>query len=176
MPNYLMDGIATSRLLFKNINRAHSAQWLPFFEHPDSFKYWIAARALPADECAQWYDKQLFRYQNKLGGMNALLLQATGKLVGHCGLLVQQVDGTSELEIAYSLLPAYQHLGYATEAATACRDYAFNNKLAQSLISIISLSNTPSQNVAQKIGMAPEKRTVYNNNEVYIYRIHQNNG
>ena len=103
--------------------------------------------------------------------MNALIEKQRGTLIGHCGLLVQTVDDILELEIGYSLLPAFWGRGYAHEAAKKCQDFAFNNKLAESLISIISKTNIPSQSVATRNGMTIEKSTNYNGNEVFIYRI-----
>jgi len=103
--------------------------------------------------------------------MNALIEKSSGKLIGHAGLLTQYVDGQKEMEVAYSLLPAFWRKGYATEAAVKCRDYAFGNNFADSLISIISITNTPSINVALRNGMHADRDTVYNMNDVTIFRI-----
>jgi RimJ/RimL family protein N-acetyltransferase len=103
--------------------------------------------------------------------MNALIEKESGLLVGHCGLLVQTVEEKTELEIGYSLLPQFRNKGFATEAATKCRDFAFENEFADSLISIITVNNLPSQHVAIKVGMKRDFVSIYNNNEVYIYRI-----
>jgi RimJ/RimL family protein N-acetyltransferase len=125
----------------------------------------------PEVECANWYTKQQWRYDNDMGGMNVLIEKQSGKLIGHCGLLVQTVENITELEIGYSLLPAFWKNGYAREAARKCRDFAFENGLADSVISIISHSNIPSQRVAMNNGMRQEKSTVYHENAVFIYRI-----
>jgi ribosomal-protein-alanine N-acetyltransferase len=77
------------------------------------------------------------------------------------------------LEVAYSLLPDFRNKGYATEAAKKCRDFTFENNLADSLISIISLTNNPSVNVAIKTGMKVEKQTVYKGNQVNIFMMHK---
>ena len=105
--------------------------------------------------------------------MNALIEKESGRLIGHCGLLVQIVDGIPELEIAYSLLPEFWNKGYAIEAAMKCRDFAFANNFSDSLISIISLTNIPSEKVALKNGMHIDKRTIYSNNEVNIFRVNK---
>ncbi len=49
--------------------------------------------------------------------MNALIEEETGKLIGHCGFLIQNVDGKAELEIAYSLLPEFWNKRFAIELA-----------------------------------------------------------
>ncbi|MFV0559409.1 MAG: GNAT family N-acetyltransferase, partial [Enterococcus sp.] len=47
----------------------------------------------------------------------------------------------------------YWHQGYATEAAIACKDYAFDQLGAKEVCSIIRDSNKASQNVALRNGM-----------------------
>jgi len=172
MPSdYLMNQVETERLKFRPISFDDTDDWLPFFEDPASFQYWKGAREKPAVECENWYLKQFKRLTENRGGMNALIEKATGKLIGHAGLLVQTVDGVTELEVAYSLLSKFREKGFASEAAKKCKEYAFDKELAPSLISIISLTNVPSANVAIKNGMRVERQTVYNENEVNIFRI-----
>jgi len=62
-------------------------------------------------------------------------------------------------------------MGFASEAAAKCRDVAFDREYSLSLISIVSLTNTPSARVAEKNGMTIDKQTVYNDNVVNIFRI-----
>ena len=106
-----------------------------------------------------------------MGGMNVLIDKGSGEFVGQCGLLVQNVDEQEELEVGYSLMPEFRGLGYALEAAQKCRDFAFQNQLADSLISIIHPDNIASQNVALKNGMKLSKQTIYSGMSVKVYRI-----
>lgn len=168
---YLLHGESTERLLFREIREDDFNDWLTFHANPVTSRYWISEKEDPQTTCRNWYTKQWNRYANDKGGMNAIVEKETGRLAGHAGLLVQYVDGTEELEIAYSFLPEFWGRGYATEAATRCKEIAFANKYATSLISIISLTNKPSENVARKLGMTIDKTTVYNNNDVNIFRI-----
>jgi len=167
---YLLTNQQSERLLFRPIQSSDFNEWLQFFNDPEYFRHWVAEQGTAEVECKKWYANQFNRYATNRGGMNALIEKSSGALVGHAGLLVQVVDGIEELEIAYSLLPQFRGKGYATEAAQTCKAYAFANNFSPSLISIISLSNLPSQRVALKNGMKIEKQTIYKDNPVYIFR------
>ena len=172
---YLLNNIESKRILFRAIERNDYDHWLPFFKDKSSFQYWVGELQSPEGECTKWYEKQFGRYTNQLGGMNALIEKTSGKLIGHAGLLVQTVDGNEKLEVAYSLLAAFRNRGFATEAAIRCKEVAFENSWRDSLISIISVTNTPSTNVAIKNDMKVEKQTLYNQNHVSIFRISKEN-
>lgn len=168
---FLLDGEESKRLVFRRIDKSDFSVWLEFFSSPITSLYWNYVRGLPEVECEQWYEKQFFRYSNDLGGMNALVEKESGNLIGHCGLLVQTVDSITELEIGYSLLPQYWNKGYATEAAKKCMDHGFQNNFSKDLISIISITNKPSEAVAIKNRMEISKITSYKDNKVNIFRI-----
>ena len=167
----LLKNEETNRLKFRSVIESDFNAWLEFHKDPMTSIHWKTAYDTPEIECRKWYEKQFHRYENNLGGMNALIEKTSNTLIGHCGLLVQTVDNITEVEIGYSLLPKFWNKGYATEAAKKCRDYAFVNNLTDSIISIISLANKPSEKVALKNGMILEKTTIYNSNDVNIFRI-----
>jgi len=168
---YLLEGQETERLRFRKISEQDFSDWFKFFQDPITSLHWVEEKESPEIACQKWYQKQQGRYDSDRGGMNALIEKSSGKLIGHCGLLVQIVDGISELEIGYSLLPEFWNKGFAFEASHRCKEYAFQNGFSDSLISIISLTNLPSQKVALKNGMTIEKETVYHGNRVYIFRV-----
>lgn len=172
---YLLAGQETDRLQFRKVNKKDFDVWLEFFKNPLTSLYWNSPDNAPGETCEAWYQKQANRYQNNLGGMNAIIEKKSGNLVGHGGLLIQTVDKVDQLEIAYSLLPKFWSRGYATEAAMHFRDYAFENDFSESLISIISLTNKPSEKVALKNGMKLHHSTTYKGNEVNIFKISKAN-
>lgn len=170
---FLLENEESDRILFRKIKTSDFEDWLPFYHDPQSTKYWEGLPQDPKTACQEQFDRIFERYDQNLGGMNALIHKDTLKLVGICGLLVQTVDDIEELEIGYSVLSEYRLKGYASEAAQKCKDYAFENKLAGSLISIIHTANIPSQKVARKNGMYLDKTTSYKNNPVHIFRINE---
>ncbi|MGW9405145.1 GNAT family N-acetyltransferase [Arthrobacter sp. NPDC055585] len=79
-----------------------------------------------------------------------------GEFLGDCGLTWQKINGEStELEVGYHVRADRQGLGYATEAAAACRDFARETLSARRLVAIIHPENAASRRVAEKLGMRP---------------------
>ena len=74
-------------------------------------------------------------------------------MIGQCGLTMQPWKDEEVLEIGYLFERLYWHKGYATEAAMACKRYAFEVLKAEEVCSIIRDTNTASQNVAIRNGM-----------------------
>lgn len=161
----------SERLQFRRIRQFDFSEWLPFHQDARTSQFWKGLPQEPEAACKEDFDRTFFRYKNELGGKMALISKESTKLIGLSGLLVQEIDGVKELEIAYSLLPKYWKQGYALEAARHCKIYAKENALADSLISIIHIDNIPSQKVAIKNGMELDTSTEYNGNPVHIYRI-----
>ncbi len=170
--NYLLEGEQSKRLSFRKVKSLDFSNWLPFHEEPLSSQYWSGLPKDPKVACEEQFKNIFYRYKKSLGGMNALILKSENKLVGLCGLLVQEVDGQPELEIGYSILPKYWGKGIAAEAAQKCKEVAFTNKWSPSLISIIHIDNLASQKVALKNGMQLDKTTTYKYNPVHIFRCH----
>lgn len=101
----------------------------------------------------EWLEKQLERYRKWGFGLWAVILKETGELIGQCGLTLQPWKGEEVLEIGYLFNKYYWHNGYATEAAQACKEYAFGVLRADEVCSIVRDTNIPSQNVAKRNGM-----------------------
>lgn len=171
--NYLLTGQESERLNFAVFDRRFFDAWLDFYSEPIGAAFLgLTEDSEPRQLCEKIFERMQQRKINNLGGMNALIEKDSGGFVGISGLLVQEVDGKKELEIAYSLLPDYRNRGFATEAALKCMDFAFSNNLSTSLISIIDVENTNSEKVAQRIGMKLHKQTLYNGIKVNIYRVY----
>jgi len=84
----------------------------------------------------------------------AVLLKDTEQMIGQCGITWQECNGRRVLEVGYLFEKAYWHQGYATEAAIACKEYAFEVLQADEVFSIIRDNNFASQKVALRNGMS----------------------
>lgn len=125
------------------------------------------AHAFSEAEARQWLDRQLQRYREDGFGLWAVTLKTEGglpgEMIGQCGLTRQDCPPVSRervLEVGYLFRKSRWHQGYATEAARACRDYAFTVLDAGEVFSIIRDNNAASQAVARRNGMRPGARFI----------------
>ena len=112
--------------------------------------------AFTDSEAQEWLDRQRARYQKWGFGLWAVILKDNGKMIGQCGLTMQPWKEEEVLEVGYLFERSHWHKGYATEAATACKQYAFDVLQAKDVCSIIRDTNTASQQVAVRNGMTIE--------------------
>jgi RimJ/RimL family protein N-acetyltransferase len=159
----------SARLTFREMSLDDLDDMALLLGDPEVMTYY--PRPKTREEAAQWiyWNRGLYRTH---GHGLWLLTAADGAFVGDCGLTPQVVDGVTELEVGYHVLPALQNRGYATEAAAASRDFAQTMLGATRLIAIIHPDNRPSQRVAEKIGLRPEKlAVVHGGRDAVIYAI-----
>ena len=88
-------------------------------------------------------------------GYWAVEVKQTAAFVGGVGLWFP--DGWPELELGYWLMPEMQGKGYATEAALAARNYAFEVLEAETIVSYIDPNNEASKRLAERMGAVAEK-------------------
>ncbi len=171
-----LNGRETERLFIRKLEASDIKTWEEFFEDNPSLKYLGLDLSLNNRKLSRvWIKRQLERYASKQYGHHALIHKETNKLIGQCGLLTQEVEDKKEIEIGYHILPKYWGKGYATEAAFRFRDFAFQNNICASLVSVIDVRNIASQNVATKLGMIQGKKIKYFNLDIFIYRIAKTN-
>jgi len=170
------DNLESQRLITRLLTHSDVTSWSHFFRDKESVEF-LAMDALASDEtkASQWINKQLKRYDEKRFGLQALIEKNSGNFIGQCGLLTQEVDGRTEIEVGYHVLREYREKGFGPEAAKLFINYAFENKITESVISIIDKRNTKSQRVAEKNSLVREKETQWSGLDVYIYRIYNSN-
>lgn len=100
-----------------------------------------------------WLQRMLDRYREDGFGLWAVDLRDTDEMIGQCGLTRQHILETDVIEVGYLFNRAYWHQGYATEAATACVDYAFEQLGVERVWAQVRDTNIGSMNVAIRLGM-----------------------
>ncbi|MEA2581768.1 MAG: hypothetical protein QOE83_2660 [Actinomycetota bacterium] len=124
---------------------------------PDHMRYY--PHPFSMQETRAWIQKW-HEHEDRYGyALLAVEDRATGEFLGNVGFIHQNVDGVDELELGWSITPSRARQGIASEAATACRDWAFAELEVDHLISLVRPENAPSAGVARNIGMTVWKET-----------------
>jgi RimJ/RimL family protein N-acetyltransferase len=131
----------------------------------------LGGTTLPPEEVPKAIERMLGQWERHGVGLFSVLRKEDERLVGRVGYLLwdterwvnamyEQLDGDLELEIGWTILREFWNHGYATEAALACRDYAFGELGRDRVISLIARENVASIRVAEKIGESLEQRDI----------------
>ncbi|TMG25170.1 MAG: GNAT family N-acetyltransferase [Chloroflexi bacterium] len=145
----------TRRLAFREMTLADIDDLALLLGDPDVL--WVYPHPYTRDEARGWIEWNVGLYRELGFGLWYLTLRDTGEFVGECGLTPQQVEGATEIEVGYHVRPKFWGLGFATEAARACRSFAREVAGLHRLVALIDPRNVASQRVAAKIGLAFER-------------------
>lgn len=143
--------LETERLYLREMNQNDFVALSKILQDEDTMYAYDGA--FNDEETWAWLDKQISRYKKYGFGLWAVVLKETDEMIGQCGLTMQPWKEKEVLEIGYLLRRDCWHKGYATEAAKACKEYAFEKLDASEVCSIIRDINTPSKKVALRNGM-----------------------
>ena len=120
----------------------------------------------------RWIEVNRKRYAVFGFGLWAVVLRDTGKMIGDCGITMQNINGLIRPEIGYHIAKDHQRRGYAKEAASACRDWAFSNTPFLCLYSYMKKDNLPSAATAISVGMRLTEEYIDAENEpTTVFRI-----
>lgn len=153
--------IETERLRLRMFRPDDVDQMVPFYADPEVMKWMSTGQPIPRERVELAIPRYIERFHENGFGVFAVELKDSDMLVGYCGIVY--LDNTPEVEIGYLFGRPYWGKGYATEAATAARDFGFNVVGLPRLVGITRHENIPSQRVLQKIGLRYEKDAFYYN-------------
>jgi ribosomal-protein-alanine N-acetyltransferase len=143
--------LETKRLILRPMLETDLDALLLIFTDPNvmaAFNHPLFTR----EQMQRWLQRNL-DHQNEFGyGLFSVVLKESRELIGDCGL--EQMEDQDAAELGYDFRSEFWNQGYATEAASAVHDYAFNVLKLPRLISLIRVGNMSSRRVAEKVGMA----------------------
>lgn len=117
----------------------------------ESMKYY--PKVFDEEKVEKWIQWNIENYSKYNHGLWAVILKEGEVFLGDCGITMQRIEDEVVPEIGFHIIKDYCNKGYATEAALACKKYAFEVLNYSRVFSITSERNIPSQKVAEKIGM-----------------------
>ena len=114
---------------------------------------------LSYQETLDFYNRIRKEFASRGYGLYAVEKKEDHTFIGYVGLhdVTFDVDFAPAVEIGWRLAPEAWNQGYATEAASACLEYAKTTLGLEELYSFTSLPNKRSERVMQKIGMVKDK-------------------
>ena len=117
-------------------------------EEVNTFLPWYPVKSI--DETRKFYkERYADKYQQPQAYAYAICLKSDNFPIGYI-----KVDMEEHHDFGYGLRKEFWHKGFATEAAIACKEYAFQVLDFDDVYSIIRDSNVASQNVARRNGMS----------------------
>lgn len=143
--------LETERLTLREMTQADFPALCKILQNNDVM--YAYEGAFTDEEAQLWLDNQLHQYSEYGFGLWAVVLKQNGEMIGQCGITMQDYNGKQVTEVGYLFMKDLWHMGYATEAAIACKNYAFETLGAVEVFSIIRDTNTASQAVAIRNGM-----------------------
>ena len=147
----------TERLLARPIALIDVEDMFAVYGDAESMRWVGDGVPLPRDGCVHWIEVTHNNYQNRGYGMSALVLKATGEVMGFCGLV--HPGGQAEPEIKYALKRAYFGQGFASEAVVGMLRYGREVLGLNHIIATVAPENTASLRVLQKAGMVEVSRS-----------------
>jgi RimJ/RimL family protein N-acetyltransferase len=128
----------------------------------------LGGRTVPTEAIPEVVQKWIGRWERDDVGPFVVERREDGAFVGRTGLLVwetrtwtqsslAEAGEHAQPELGWALVQAHWGDGYATEAARAVRGWAREERGVGRLVSLIALTNTASQRVAERLGARPER-------------------
>ncbi|HOC33331.1 MAG TPA: GNAT family N-acetyltransferase [Ruminococcus flavefaciens] len=162
--------IETEILLLREMNRDDFDALFDILSDAETMAHYPS----PFDEekVRSWIAWNIDNYRKYGFGLWSVVLKECGKVIGDCGVTMQNIDGDILPEIGYHINRNYWRKGYGSEAAEAVKDWMFENTDFDILYSYMKYTNIASAAVAESVGMTKIKEFPDNKNGMtYVYSI-----
>lgn len=143
--------LETERLLLREFRGGDLDAYAGMQADPEVMRYIGEGRTLTRNDSWRSIAGMLGHWQLLGYGMWALEDKESGTLVGRAGFI--DPPGWPGFELGWLLGRPYWGLGFATEAASRCLRFAFEELRRDVVISLIRPANAPSIRVAERLGM-----------------------
>ncbi len=148
------DTIRTKRLVMRRWRETDREPFAALNADPETMRYFPSTLDRAASDAL--VDVIEARFAHRGFGLWALETATTGEFIGFTGLnqpMPDGIPGAGGVEIGWRLARHCWHQGYATEAAIAALDVAFNGIELAEIWSFTAALNEPSQAVMRRIGL-----------------------
>lgn len=160
--------LETERLILRAFRDDDTDAMAAMVANPQVSQF-ISVSGKPQDRLEAWRSMAmtLGHWQLRGFGMWAVEEKASGAFVGRLGLYYPETWPGNE--VGYAIAREHWGKGYATEGASAARDYAFETLGWTEIISIINPANTRSIAVAKRLGETFKETWSIGDLEMHVY-------
>ncbi len=153
---WIVPELRTERLLLRRWRAGDRAQFAALNVDPEVMRYFPAART-PPHRLAELADAEL---AHQGWGLWALEERVSGRFIGFTGLASPTFEApfTPAVEIGWRLSRAAWGFGFATEAARAAADFAFEELSLAELVSYTAEQNVRSRAVMEQLSNVVDRR------------------
>jgi RimJ/RimL family protein N-acetyltransferase len=137
-------------LIIREFTLDDAAELHEIMRKPEVMYAW--EHGFTVQQTRDWIKKQIKRYKEDGYGYFAVIREVDGKLIGQAGIMDSDIDGEPITEIGYIFDNEVRGNGYATEAAEALIELAFDQYGVDCLYCTIRPDNAASIRVAVRLG------------------------
>ncbi len=160
--------LETARLLLRELTEADADQLVLLGRNPNVMRY------IPGEPPADTHEQALAVLRERVFPQYALRVgrwacieKEHGHFLGWCGVKYIAEDG--EYDVGYRFFEHHWGKGYATEAATATRDFARERLRGERVVGKAMVDNVASRRVLEKIGLVYEKEEACEGGRMAVY-------
>lgn len=148
--------LTTERLVMRAFTPADVAPFAAMNADPVVMEHFV--RLMTLEDTAAFVDRIAAHWAEAGWGLWALERRDTGEFIGYTGLWPVRFEAafTPKVEVGWRLAAAHWGQGFATEAARASVDHAFDVLGWPEVASFTAVGNVRSQAVMERIGMRRE--------------------
>jgi RimJ/RimL family protein N-acetyltransferase len=157
MPDESFTELAGERVLLRRFQPDDVAEFVAYRSCAEVARFQSWDAPYPRDEGERFVRQLMTEHPDTAGEwfQFAVALRATGQLIGDCAAIPQAGD-PRQCEIGFTIAPAHQGRGYATEAARLLVGYLFGRRAKHRITASCDARNTASAAVLERLGMRRE--------------------
>ncbi len=148
-PNQATPILETERTFLRQLTLEDTESVFRIFSDPETMRYSPAETTQDREAVEGFIRWNIENYRERGFGAWAVIAKSNEEFIGQAGLIPHEMS----VEVFYSFIREFWGQGFASEVASACKDYAFKTLGETRLISIIHPENERAINVVRKLGM-----------------------
>lgn len=158
----------TKRLLIREITPDDVEEICSLYEDKENVRFLPQINSFEEqEEFAMAYIENMYGIYGY--GLWAVILKDSGRIIGIAGIEHRDIEDVTVRELGYMISGKYQKKGYGYEAANAVLEYAREYGI-DDMVVYINKKNTPSINLAHKLGFKYDRKINDGEVEYVLFR------